>query len=391
MSFITDINTTPKGFSWDAWGRQRVSTLTTLFDGKTLWVDDTDMWDNKWTGTFTFNQNMMNMAVTAWQYTIRQSKVVWPYFSGKSQLVEITTDGFANEAGLIKRLWYFNSSSTAPYTANLDGYYLESNWDTSEITLNIVNNWTSKLSLDWTLWDNYELISSYDWDNFTVTGCDFLWLWWAVLRFFLKTDKWFVLAHTFNYAWTAEWVFMQTPNQPVRYELRSTTGAWNYNAICSQTASEWSSEEGWKWISVAQLSKVDCNVVDTVYALWWIRKSATYRDIAIEITDYWVAVTDRNDPWLVQLRLNPTVAWTFTYSATWKVERAVWASSNTVTNWTIIATVNAASFWGSATLINNTLKRLLIDLDDVASEIVLCYIPLTTNQDVYWYINYKEF
>ena len=44
-------------FGYDAGGRTRVSQLTTLLDGKILGADDTDLFENVGTGTFTFQNN----------------------------------------------------------------------------------------------------------------------------------------------------------------------------------------------------------------------------------------------------------------------------------------------------------------------------------------------
>lgn len=102
LSNTVQIN--PATISSDASGRLRVSWLTTLFDGKTLNADNTFVWDNKWTGTGTRGNNLYDMSVTSGQYLIRQSKRYSPYFSGKSQFVEITCDNFESEANVTKRV-----------------------------------------------------------------------------------------------------------------------------------------------------------------------------------------------------------------------------------------------------------------------------------------------
>ena len=61
-------------FSYDASGRARVSELTTLFDGKTIGADDTQLWGIAGTGTNTFTNNTNVMSVTANQFLIRSSK-----------------------------------------------------------------------------------------------------------------------------------------------------------------------------------------------------------------------------------------------------------------------------------------------------------------------------
>lgn len=182
----------------DAGGRQRISQLTTLFDGKVLNSEDTILWDTKGTGTATWANSGVNLAVTSGQYLIRQAKYACPYFSGKAQIVETTFDSFKNQAGIVKRVGYFNSNAVAPYASNYDGVWIEATGTSYKLC--VANNGTLKLDLDWTLWDNYTTLSGFDWDSFNVSMIDFLWLGGATLRLFLKTPAGFVLAHTFNYA-----------------------------------------------------------------------------------------------------------------------------------------------------------------------------------------------
>jgi len=389
MSYFANVKISPEGFSWDAGWRIRVSTLKTLFDGKILNQEDDLIWDTKWTGTATYQNNTIKMEVTAGQYLVRQSKIYSPYFAGKWQIVEFTFDNFQVETGLEKRVGYFSSNAVAPYTSNYDGFVLENDWTT--INFRVVNNWTDTLNLDWTQWDNYDLISSYDWSKFTVCAIDYLWLWWAKARLILKTDKGFIVAHTFNYSGTNTWPFTKSSNQCVRYEIRSTTGVWYLTAICSEVASEWGNWEKGEWLSILNTAHIDANSTGTTYALKWIRKTATFRDDDIVIENFWAITVSQNDPWIITLRLDPTVAWTFTYSTNSKIEEATWTNTNTVTGWRILETIWARDFGGSGVAFWNTLRRLLIDLDNTPWEIVLCYQPLTSNQDVHGFINFNEF
>ena len=85
----------------DASARVRTGSLATLFDGKTIHADTGLLWDEKGTGTGLFEAAANKMTVAAGQYLIRQSRQACPYFSGKSQLVEITFDAFAPQANAL--------------------------------------------------------------------------------------------------------------------------------------------------------------------------------------------------------------------------------------------------------------------------------------------------
>lgn len=111
-------------------GRLRTSEITTLFDGKILNQEDTFKWDTKGTGTATFSENAIVMSVTAGQYVVRQSKHWNAYFSGNAQMIEPTFINFENEADVVKRVGYYSSSAAAPYSADLDGIWIEADGTT---------------------------------------------------------------------------------------------------------------------------------------------------------------------------------------------------------------------------------------------------------------------
>ena len=108
----------------DASGRFRSSAITTLFDGKIIGEADNFSWNVVGTGLNTYDENKMALGVLANQYEIYQSRRFFPYFSGKSQLVELTFDHFDTQAGVIKRAGYFHSSVVAPYDEAYDGSWL---------------------------------------------------------------------------------------------------------------------------------------------------------------------------------------------------------------------------------------------------------------------------
>lgn len=379
----------------DPGGRQRVSEMTTLFDGKTLTADETLVWDTKGTGTATFSVNKMNLAVTAGQYLVRQGKFFCPYFSGKSQLAEMTFDTFAFETGITKRAGYFSSSATAPYTANLDGWYLESSGANSTYYLVAVNDGTETLRVAWTDWTGYAEIAGYDWDNFTVGMGDMLWLGGATLRFFLKDpDGDFVLAHEFNYAGSAPDTFMKSPQHPVRYEIRSTTGAGSMRAICSQVSSEGSISERGKSGVVYMSSAIAANTTGTIYAVKGIRKVSTYRDTAVTATSFGGSIiSPTSDAGIFLLILNPTLSAPLTWAANGRIEEGTAAAGQTVTAGTgrVIGAKENVDTAESSPVDASQLSDLPVDIDNTMGEIVLCYMPYTNTQNITGHIEFMEY
>jgi len=368
---------------YDAGDRARVSSLTTLFDGKTLNADETALWDQKGTGTGTFANSAVSMAVTAGQYLIRQSFVYSPYFSGKTQLVEMTFDNFANDANVVKRVGYFTSNAVAPYASTYDGVWLEATGTSYKLC--VANTGTLTLNLDWTQWDGYDQLSSYDWDSFTVVLFDFLWLGGAVLRMFVKTSTGFVLAHTFNYAGSGvTGVFMRSPQKPVRYEIRSTTGAGSVTAICCQVSSEGSLSEQYKSLAVYNTTVVPCAVVGTIYALKGMRAVAAYRDQTTAVIKFGGAVISNVlDGGIFMILRNPVLSAPLTWAANGRIEEGTGSGAQTVTNPTLVVdTLPVVNSGESSPLERNIFTQLPVGIDNTMGELILAYQPYTATQDV---------
>jgi hypothetical protein len=105
--------TYPAGASASLNGKQSVVEYKTLFDGKTLNADDPLIFENEGTGAATYAGSNVTLSVTAGQYMIRQQLFHNPYFSGKPQQIEQTCLGFQSQAGVVKRIGYFSSSTVA--------------------------------------------------------------------------------------------------------------------------------------------------------------------------------------------------------------------------------------------------------------------------------------
>lgn len=402
MSGFKNIFLDPSTVTLDAGSRMRVSQMTTLHDGKILNGDNIFLYDNQGTGTGAYANNKYNMSVTAGQFRVRQSKRFLPYFSGKSQLLEVTFDNFQVEANVEKRAGYFSSNAVSPFASNYDGFYIEN--DGTTIRLKADRLGTNTINVPWTSWDNYDLISSYNWANFTVVAFDFLWLGGAVLRIFLKTDKGFVLAHTVNYAGTSTDTFIGSPNQPIRYEIRSTTGTGSFRYICSQVSTEGSTiESGYNnaiiSLSTAAIPANTAATIGTRYALKGIRKKVANRDNAIRLVSPQMLINSA-DQAIWTLELNPTLSAPLTYtdvlnSAVQEANgSAVAALGVTVTTpGRVLASgiVTQNGMMPTGIFENDYLTYLGSTLNNTMDQIVLCVQPISTNVTVNGVINFKEY
>jgi hypothetical protein len=379
----------PKEFGIDAGGRTRISQVTTLLDGKNLGVDDSLIFQNVGSGTATFSNNKVDLSVGSGQYHIRQTKRFYPYFSGKDQLIECTFDGFGTQANVTKRVGYFSSSAVAPYTADFDGFFIED--DGTKKVLKAYRAGTETVSVDFTEMENYHYVSDYDWDNFTVIAFDFLWLGGAVLRFWLKTDLGFVLVHSVNYSGTAEDTFTLSPNQPLRYEIRSTTGTGSLRYICSQVATEGSINESGKPQAIYNPLSITTNAIGSIYALKGIKKQSAYRDTAIQIINISAAITATSDAGILMLFINPTLSAPLTYANVGKIQDGT-GTTQMITAGTgrLIAAFPITSSGSDDSMRDSYYSFLSQQIDNTMDEYVLAYMPTTNNSTVNGIITIKE-
>lgn len=380
--------------TYDTSGRFRTSSLLPLFDGKIYNAEDTLKWDTKGTGTATYTSQAVQLGVTAGQYLVRQASSFSPYFSGKPQLIESTSIDFHNVTGLVKRIGYFSSNAVAPYNSDKDGWWIEADGTTHRLICS--NNGTETHNIPWTSWDAYADISGYDWSKFTVSMVDFLWLGGAGLRLFMIIDGAFKLVHTItDHAGYQSQLIFKSPNQPVRYEIRSTTGVGSLLAVCSTVAAEGTTtNEAGQGISI-YTPVIAANVVGTVYALAGMRKVAAYRNHFIPVTEFGSTTlpgsAGQAEAGMLLLMLNPTVSAPLTWTANSRIETAI-ATTQTITNTGRILRCIPLSGGSQATQAPSAALRVLgAGIDNTMSEIIIGYTPLTTSQSVAGYMQALEY
>lgn len=383
--YLADFN---KEVNRDASGRTRTAEMTTLFDGKSLSGDETLLWENVGTGSGSFSNNIYTMGVGVGQYRIRRGKHTCPYFSGKSQLIETTFDNFESQAGVTKMVGYYTSSNVAPYNTLYDGFWLEN--DGTTVRIKIQRAGTMIADIPVSLWDN-QSFATYDWANFTVAIWDFLWLGGTELRLFIKTAKGFELAHTYIHASDIQGVFIQSPNKSVRYEIRSTTGLGQVNSICSQVATEGGFPEAGKPLVIFNQSEITTNTVGIIYALKGVKKVSSFKDIAITATRASISNTGTADIGVGFLLVNPTLSAPLTYANNSRISEGT-ATTQTITNvGRVIASFPSGSAGSVSGANDSILSSIDMDIEDVSGEIVLAYMPTTSNQKVFGTLTVKEY
>ena len=385
----------------DAGGRVRVSQFYTLGDYKILGYDHTLLWGNTGTGSGTWSNNLYEMSVQSGQYRIKESLRPHHYFSGKSQGVEATFDTFAPQTGTVKYFGYYSSQPTGTYTQQIDGIRVESNGNSGTLYLQSYRNGVETLNIPMEQWSGYSNLNSYQdpatWDNFTVCFIDFLWLGGAILRLWVKTEWGFVLAHVFHYSGNSKNVFINSPNQPIRYEIRSLGGNGDFRYICAQVATEGSVDEGGMARSVdTGLTALSLSTSGNTYPIKAIRKASSYRNTAITLEDIGILVSSADNAfWSIQI--DPTLSAPLTYSAvpgTPVVEQASGNGSITVTSpGTIIASgyLTQNTPIPKAAFVQNFLAWLGGQINGTQQQYVLCVGAMTNNISVSATMQFKEF
>ena len=313
---------TPGGTGTDAFGRQRVSEPSTIFDSKNT-MSKNNLFDESLTGsgtvTYTANKSTVNLNVTtaSGDKVIRQSKRVMSYQPGKSLLNLNTFVMAADDANLRQRIGMFDANN---------GIFFEKEGS----TLNIVRRtYTSGASVDTEVaqssWNGDKLDGTGD-SGFTLdeTKANILWMdmeWLGVgaVRVGFVIDGQFIVCHTFNNANSLDTVYMQTANLPIRYEIEAT-GTLSGSAVLQQICSTCMIEGGYspegtrKMIGTASLAGVNLTSAGTLYNLATIRIKSG-RPYAVIVPSGFEAAAVSNSDFELQLILNATPSSSFSYTS----------------------------------------------------------------------------
>lgn len=400
---LDDLTWQPPDVLLDAFSRQRVSQLSSLLnlvqlnDNLPLLVDTVT--NGTATATHSVADSCTNLATSnAGDYVIRQTKQRLTYYAGKSQIIVLTAANFATQANIEKRKGYFNGGTVAPYTA-YDGEFFMS--DAGGVSVNIWKNGVMQSQVYQGAWNVDNLdgtgasgVTVSNWNLAQIFVIDFQYLGVGRVRWYVDIDGKLIKIHESNHANNVSSVYMKSPNQPIRYELRQTgAGSGQLMQICSTVSSEGAIDSlGINRAIDNGVTHINANIIGTFYALIGIRLKSTHLDAQIRIVDGSVfAPTNTDFVW--QLVLNPTVAGVFTYNPLTNsaIEYAIGnpAGTNTVTGGTVVASDYSASRSASDRVVDSAL-RLGATIAGVRDELILCATSLSANADFLGSLNFKE-
>ncbi len=224
------------GNNLDAFARLRVSDPTTLFDSQLQYNAQPLLWQSVGDGTATHvpAKAAVQMAVTAGQSLIRQSRAYVRYQPGKSQLILLTGVLGAAVVGVTKRIGYFDDDNGIFFELTSAGLHIVKR---SKATGSVVD--TRVAAADWNSGNAFGIEDRIDASKAQIFLIDLEWLGVGRVRCGFVIDGVPVVAHQFNHANLIDSVYMTTANLPLRYELVSTSGAASdMYQICSTVQSE---------------------------------------------------------------------------------------------------------------------------------------------------------
>lgn len=385
------------GPALDAFNRQRVTEIETLFDGKLLFDDAPLFWDDKETsGTGTSSTHstahaMSTMGVgTAAGTRVRQTFMRFNYQSGKSQLVMMTGvigDG-GGGTGIIRSSGIFDDDNGVFFRDNegVTEVVIRSSVTGSAVDNNIAQADWNLDTLDGSRSSDNPSGATLDISKVQIFVIDFEWLGSGRVRMGCVTGGTTAYVHEFLHTNINALVYMSTPNLPLRYEISNdgTGVASTLGAICNTVISEGGTSDlgSLRWASTAG-AEVVTNAENSIFAVLGIRLKSTHLAAAVKLISAALQLQTASEYAEWMLIFNPTVAGTFTYAdeVNSSVQIARGATANTVTNGIQMpggyVETGANSLGGSGDVRDLNNARLLgSQIDGTPDEIVLCIRPI---------------
>jgi len=394
----------------DAFGRLRVSNPETIFDSKNIFDDPNigaaeenqslffDNQETSGTGTTTLYDNdtasqALSVSATTAGTRVRQTKQRFNYQPGKSMLIFMTFVFDNGQTGITQKEGMFDDKN---------GLFLQDD----EGTLSFVR----RTYVAGSSTDNVVTQDSWNIDKFDGTGksgitldltktniltFDYEWLGVGRVRMGFVIDGLIYYCHEFLNANNLTEVYMSTPNLPLRSEISNdgTGAAASMLQICSTVISEGGQNPLGSVRSINTAgTHLDANTENTTYALIGIRLHPNYIEEVVEVLNAALQIQTGDHRLLWELRFNPTVAGTFTYTTQLQsaIQYALGVTANTITGGYIIASgfvesggQQSGNVGSTQANVTNALKLGTL-IDGTPDEIVLCVTPIggSTNVDV---------
>jgi hypothetical protein len=298
----------------DAFGRLRTAAVQNLVDIKHVYDKNPLQINEVTAGTATsiFNQEYARVRMSTSannDLVIRQGKTHPIYQPGKSQLFQASFSNFQLETNVIKRVGGFTSTTASTYNSVFDGFFLESNGVTNTISFQIWRSGTTVYSAATTVWDNngFDPVG-INWSNTNLMSVDYQWLGVGRMRFGLDIAGQLFYFTEHNCANNEPNVYMSSPNQPIRYEIRQVgVGSGYFDMICSQVSTEGALNGLYSTVGIQNATNADLNSSGTKYPYIGYRLKQGYKSVTSQYSSLSILNTT-NDNYLVTIEFNPTLS-----------------------------------------------------------------------------------
>ena len=324
---------------------------------------------------------------------VRQTFMRFNYQPGKSQLILMTSRLSAIPSGITASVGLFDDDNGVFFSV-IDGVMyavIRSSTSGSAVDTAVAQSSWNKDTLDGTGPSGVTI----DPTKCQITFIDLEWLGVGRVRMGFVIDGLFIVAHEFLHANSVTGVYMTTPNLPLRYSIENDGSAaeTTLDHICSSVISEGGIDPNGqiRYISTAG-TEVTASTENVIYAVVGIKLKAANLAATIDIIGASIQIQTASEMGEWTLRLNPTVAGTFTYSdvTNSSLQRALGATANTVTGGTVLqggfgsSTASAGGGSGTVGEAVETAIRLGSTISGTPDEVVLCWMPIggTSAHDV---------
>jgi hypothetical protein len=298
----------------DAFGRLRTAAVQNLLDIKHVY-DKNPLQVNEitaGTATSVFDQQYARVRMSTSannDLVIRQAKTHPIYQPGKSQLYEGSFSNFKLETNIIKRIGGFVSTTASTYNSVFDGFFLESNGVTNTISFQIWRSGTTIYSAATTTWRTNEFDpTNLNWANAQLLMVDYQWLGVGRMRFGLALSGQTIYFGEHNCSNNEPNVYMSSPNQPIRYEIRQVgVGSGYFDMICSQISTEGALNGLYSTVGVIHSNTATLSSSGTKYPYIGYRLKPNYKSVTSQYSSLSVLNTS-NDNYLLTIEFNPTLS-----------------------------------------------------------------------------------
>lgn len=376
----------------DAFGRLRTAAVTNLLDIKHVYDKNPLQVNEVTAGTATsvFNQEYARVRMSTSannDLVIRQSKTHPIYQPGKGQLFEASFSNFQLETNVIKRVGGFDSVQISPYNSGFDGFFLESNGVTNEISFQIHRSGTTVFTASTTTWDDSIFDpTGFTWLNTNLMIVDYQWLGVGRMRFGMNLSGQTIYFTEHNCANNETSVYMSSPNQPIRYEIRQVgVGSGYFDMICSQTSTEGALNGLYSTIGIQHQTTTTLNTQDTKYPYIGYRLKQSYHAVTSQYNSLSILNTS-NDNYLLTIEFNPTISTTPTWidipDSPFEYSLFTGTTTATITSpgYVVKSLIGESGTSALTTLkVDDNQIRPGVNIDGTLDEMWVCITPLGAN------------